>query len=705
MLLSAIVGLGASAVITQLVLLRELLGAFAGNELVVGVALGSWLLLTGAGAWLGGCLRRERFSLRFLSAGLLGIALLPLGQLLAVRGLRDVVFLRGATVDPTGILLGTLALQLPFCLISGALLALASARSADPAERAPGLARVYVADTLGGIAGGALFTFVLVPRYDHFALLAFPAALHLLLVGALAWRARAWFLLGIAGAVTLGLGALLMRVDVDARSTGWQHAGRQIVHRVNSPYARLVVTRDAGQLTFFENGAPMFSTPQREAVEETVHYALSQRPAARRVLLLSGGLTGAAREILRYPQVERVVVVELDPALLSAGRQLLPDEFADARIAALATDGRRFVQTTAERFDVVIVAVPDPATLQLNRYFTAEFFSEAKRCLAPGGVLAFGLGRYANYVSPELAQLLATAHRTVRDSFAEVRLIPGGRVYFLASDAPLTLDIATQLEASGIVTRYVNRHYLAATLAPDRLADLDRALAQPAARNADFAPTLCHYHLRHWLSQFTLPGGIAGGVGLLLLAVYLGRMRTAARVVFAAGFAASTLELVLLLAFQALYGSLYRQVGLVVTVFMAGLAVGAIVGNRQSGNGRALTLNALALAALAAALPIVLPHLGSLDIALGTSVSGQGVLLALTFALAGLVGAQFPLAGASAGATAAQLFTADLVGAALGALLVGAWLLPLFGVGLVCALTAGLNLVAAILVWRSSPRA
>jgi spermidine synthase len=800
LLLLAVGGLGVAAVMTQLALLRELLGAFAGNELVLGIGLGCWLLLTGAGTWLGRWVARwassddqsdvrrwsgltfprqardpehverarrsERVEVNALHLGKpsteslpvatressasesnivrsaramivaqILIAILPLMQVVAVRVLRDVVFVRGAAVGVIGTVLGTLALLLPFCVVSGAMLTVAC-ELLPRREGADGIGRVYVADTVGSIVGGILFSFILVPWFDHFALLCFPAALNLLLAGALAWHFRQRLLLVSAAIVAAGLVVHVALVDADEVTTAVQHWGQHTVYRANSPYGRLVVTADSGQLTFFENGVPVITTHSIEQIEETVHYAMSQRPDARKVLLVSGGVTGTAREILRYPAVTEVTYVELDPQIVEAGRRFLAENLADPRIKIVATDGRRFVRQTAERFDVVIVAVPDPSTSQLNRFYTAEFFAEVKHALAPGGVLAFGLGRYENYVSPELAQMLASAHRTLRESFANVRLIPGGRVFFLGSDGPLRLDIAARLEQLGLATQLVNRHYLDAMLAPDRLADLDRAVAQPAEANTDFNPTLYYYHLRYWLSQFAFRGGLLGGGLLLLLAAYLWRLPAVPRVVFASGFAASALEVVLLLGYQTLYGSLYRQVGLVVTVFMAGLAAGAwwasrrldlsprlswwsgLTSRRSSALGstrstftptQILALLAFAVAALATLLPVVLRQLGNFDAAIGTPLVGQGVVLLATFILALLVGAQFPLASAAEpgepAATASRLYTADLVGAALGALLVSTLLIPLLGVTVVCLLTAGLNLAAAALIWRRQSRA
>ncbi len=80
------------------------------------------------------------------------------------------------------------------------------------------------------------------------------------------------------------------------------------------------MTQSAGQLNFIENGVPLFSTHNVEQIEETVHYAMAQRPDARRVLLISGGVSGTAREVLKYP-VEAVDYVELDPLILEVARR------------------------------------------------------------------------------------------------------------------------------------------------------------------------------------------------------------------------------------------------------------------------------------------------------------------------------------------------------------------------------------------------
>jgi spermidine synthase len=708
LILIAVGALGVSCVMTQLALMRELLGVFAGNEMVLGVALGLWLLLMGIGTWLGRTSDRLRNPLAALVIMEVVLALIPLAQVFLLRALRNVVFIRGAAVSVTETVGATLVLLLPYCVVAGYALTLACAILAR--QQGPGgIGRAYVADSIGSIIGGLLFSFVLVRALDHLAILLWPAVVNLLVAALLGAQVRRTssavrrFPVCVA-LLGLGLIAPACLLDLDAVSTRLQYPRQRIIAKANSPYGKLVVTESDGQFDFLENGIPMTSTRDDQHVEETVHYAMAQRPEARRVLLISGGISGTAREILKY-KVGAVDYVELDPLILALGRRYLPANLADGRIRVINTDGRLFVKQSKDSYDVVIIDVPAPATAQLNRFYTAQFLSEVKRVLAKDGVVSFALGQYENYVSPELARMLSSACLAAKQSFRNVLAIPGGRVFFLLSDGPLHSDIAARIEQRQIKTKLVNRHYLDATLTPDRLADLANATAQPAAVNRDFSPVLYYYYLRHWLSQFNVQFGLLQVGLLMVLGFYVIRLRGSQFVLFASGFAASALEVVLLLAFQVMCGSVYHQVGVIVTVFMAGLALGAFMANRfECLSSGSLVALALAIACYAAALPWLLPLLEHLGGSAALLVLLKVVIAALTLVLAMLVGMQFPLANRlefdGTIARASRLYTADFVGAFAGALLACTLLIPLTGVVGVCLLTAGLNAVGGLVGWR-----
>jgi len=698
----AVVGVGVSSIVTQLSLMREMLGAFAGNEMVLGVILGNWLLLTGMGAFLGRTARRLRNpDSLFIWAQML-LAVLPLMQVFLLRTLRDVVFVRGQVIGPAETAAASFVLLLPYCLVSGYFLTLACAvleRQGD----SRGVGRVYLADSLGSIVGGAVFSFVLIRLFDHLGILCIPALLNLLLAGAVAVCLDRKVPAGIAGIAIAGLVALVAATDLDEISTSLQYPRQRIVFRGNSPYGRLVVTESAGQINFIENGLPIISTDNVQQVEEAVHYAMAQRPAARRVLLVAGGVSGTAKEILKYG-VGEVTYVELDPLIIEVGRRFMPESLNDRRIRVANADGRQFLRRAEQAYDVIIVDVPDPSTSQINRFYTAEFFRDAKRRLSAGGVLSLAMGHYENYVGPELAEMLVSLKRTLRQSFRNVLLIPGGRVFFLASDGELYQDIAARIERAGVATKLMNRHYLDAMLARDRMTDLARVTARSAATNEDFSPVLYYYHLLYWMSQFKVSFALMEAVLLALLAIYLVRIRAVPLAIFASGFAASSLEVVLLLAFQVLCGSVYRQLGVIVTLFMGGLAAGAFLANRRTSTAprKDLARLGLALAAMGGLIPLGLMGMAGAGGWLASTAGVQVAIGAMTFVVAGLVGMQFPLAGLAESAdsvlTASRLYTADFVGACVGALLASTLLIPLLGVTAVCILAAGLNAAAAAII-------
>lgn len=707
LVLTLIGGLGFAATVAQLALIRELLGVMAGNELTVGIALGCWLVLTALGTWIGSGFHHSNHPVRFLARGLAVIGALPLLEVLALRASPGLFVVRGASVDPIATILTCLLALAPFCLGSGALLAYAC-RTLAREENGAAIRRVYAADAIGSVAGALIFTFVLSPHLDHAALLCWPAVVAFGLLGWIGRRRSSPPLLitGLIAATGFTLLACFGRLD--ARSTGWQHRGT-VVYRASSPFGRVVGVAQAGQITLFENGLPVVYSANAVAVEELAHYAMVQRPEIRSVLLLGGGVAGVAREIARYPGVQRVTCIELDPAVIAAGRRLLPENFADPRIVFSTGDGRKYVQRTRESFDAVLVSLPDPSTFQLNRYFSAEFFAEAHRVLRPGGVFATGIGRYENYLSREATLLLASTRRSLATTFRNVETTPGARVFFLGSDEPLRRDIAAAIASRPVAPTLVKRSYLDATLTPDRLADLDRATAVAAPINRDFHPVLSLLQLQFWLAQFRFPAvGLLIGLGAVVIGG-LARSGGVGRLLFAAGFAASALEITSLMALQIYYGALYRQIGTIVAVFMFGLALGAwLVSRSHRISTRTIVRKlGLAIAVLALVFAAALPFLGHLDRVLGGSWAGQSVVVVLTVLLAAATGAQFASAATTSAAsprTAPRLFTADLSGAAVAAFAVSAFLLPWLGLTAVCLATAALNLVAVALTSGNSGR-
>ncbi len=698
--------LGLSAVFAQLVLTREMLSAFHGNEMVLGIVLGSWFLWTGAGAWLGRLGGRRFLDWRSLIVGQWLISWIPLLQILALRILKNVVFTPGAAVGPAETIQATLVLLLPFCLISGFMLTLAFGLLANQAGLA-GLADVYAADSLGSIAGGLLFSVILVQLGDHIQLLYLPASLNLACASLLCFHKRSHPACALILLTVCVLGFVAMKFDLDAWSTQRQFPGQRILFHGNSPYGRLIATEMDGQINLYENEMPASTQAGLQEAEENAHFPLFQRSQLREVLLVGGGFSRTAQEILKHP-VDHLTCVELDPVLLQLRRQYFPASFADPRLRVVNTDGRWFLQNNPQRYDAVILDLPSPTTAQLNRFFTYEFFQAVRKSLNPDGLLSFSVGLYENSISPDLARTLAAVYRTTQLVFSNVVVLPASRVFFLASDTPLNRNIQSLAGWKQIPTHYLSQSYLAAMLSPDRLADMDRAVGEPAAINQDGNPILYFYSLWMWMNEFKYRLGWIEALLLVFLAFFVLKLKAHSLALFTSGFSASALQFILLLGYQLRFGSIYHHLGFMVAMFMAGLALGSIFAKRLAPGGEKtqLTQTVFLLAGLAVLIPWGL-NFASCGLFSGSLTTFAGlVFYLLTLAVGATAGMQFPLASRwrfkNGAETGSELYSADLLGASLGALFSGALLVPLLGFVQVCLVVALLNCVTGLILFRSS---
>lgn len=698
---AAAAALGFASALVQLVLMRELLGFSSGNEVVLGIALGVWLLASGLGCAVGRAVCNSDRAAFHLSSMLAICSVLPLLQFAGLIVARRTLFLPGAVPGFTDTILVTVAAVSPYCLLSGLVLACASA-AAGRAVGHHGISRIYVADTVGMIAGGLLFSFALAWYVTHVGVLCIAAAANLLgailwLVSARqrSWLATAWF----TGAVICVAAATAVCVRkpgiADVFSGSWE-----VLYSGNSPYGQLTVTRLAGQIDFFENGAPLASSGLSERAEEVAHYAMAQRPHASRVLIIGGAVSCVAPEVLKYP-VDHVVCVELDPMLFDAVKRYMPENIGGERVRTIDEDGRRFIRHTRDRFDVIILAAPEATTTQINRFYTQEFIAEAARVLQPGGVLCMSAGVYANYIGPGLARVVSSMRKSLAQVFPHVLVLPASRVFFAASTAPLQADIAGAIAAARVRPRYLTRSYLDAALAEDRVAEVALAAKEPAAPNRDFSPVLYSYHLQNWVRQYEVRFALLQSVlvGLCVVCIVLFGRR--GMMLFVAGFSASALQVVLLIGLQTILGVLYHQIGILFAVFMLGMAAGAaLVERRMEGPARwAPSVVLLALAGTACGLQTVLEWIGAAARPATMQTLAGMMVWTAAFATGGLAGAAFSLAvmvnRSEPGKTASDVYTADFAGASLGALLASTLLLPVAGTWGVSLTVAGLCVLAA----------
>ncbi|MFP5394346.1 MAG: polyamine aminopropyltransferase [Gammaproteobacteria bacterium] len=170
--------------------------------------------------------------------------------------------------------------------------------------------------------------------------------------------------------------------------------GDEVVYSTSTQYQRLVITRWKDDLRLYINGNLQFSSRDEYRYHEAlVHPALQALPWARRVLVLGGGDGLALREILRYPNIEEVVLVDLDPAMTGAFSRrpelvaLNKGSFADKRVKVVNTDAAIWLQNDASMFDAAIIDFPDPSSFALGKLYSVPFYGNVKRHVAANGLV------------------------------------------------------------------------------------------------------------------------------------------------------------------------------------------------------------------------------------------------------------------------------------------------------------------------------
>jgi spermidine synthase len=710
--------IGFTAVVAQILLMREMIVVFYGNEISLGLMLAGWLLWTAFGSAVLGRFtpwRNPRLAVAVLEA-LVAIAF-PL-SLLAARSSRLVFStVPGEALGPGPMLIASFASLGLFCALSGWLFAsagrLLAAESGAPAGEATSW--VYLAEACGAALGGLAASLLLAPRLSPFETAALLAGLNLLAAAVLLQSRRA--------AVAIVAAALLWACApaIERASTAWLWRGFRILETRNSPYGNLVVTGTPGGRSLYENGLSVANVPDPAGAEEAVHYALLEHPAPRSLLMIGGGLNGSIAQALAHPSIDRLDYVELDPAIIELARRHFPLP-ADARLAMHQTDGRVFLKRTTLRFDVILVNLPDPQTAQLNRFYTVEFFGEAAARLQPGGVFSFALHSSENYISPQLGDFLRSIHRTLRTSFAYVTVMPGDPVHFFASNRPGVLvstseALLARLRQRHLQATYVGEYFLPFRLTADRVRDLERQIAVrlDTPVNRDLAPIAYYFDTALWSGQFASGSrkwfeALAGVpfwelcvAVLALTAAAALRLRTAALAAGAMGFTMLGAEVLLLLAFQAIHGYIYQQLAIVIAGFMAGMALGSWRALRSLGGWRALAY----VQALAGVAPLALYFLFlALARAANDPLSGIAFPL-LAFGCGALGGFQFPVASrlyfGESDKNPGALYGADLVGSSIAALALSAWVIPVYGFLRTAVLLALVNAIPAVLAGRRRP--
>ena len=725
---------GLFTIAAQSLLFREFITTFEGNDISVGIFFGSWFLWIGLAATLV-YKAKPLADILLRNIELLFLCYLPafIFQLILIIQARQLAGIESYTLwSARGILLSSLIINAPVSIVTGLLFP--TACRWIQSDKAIAVSRVYILEAAGSFLGGLGVTILLAfgvnsARIFFVLAIIISSAVFAVLLGSILTQDNRQvrkilcvfsFLLGLAFCICLAAGAdkALMRY---VRVKKWTKLLPQnaLIDSFQTPQAEYFYGNYQGQWIVMSQGSVCEALPDKRTAGRTAAVSLCQNPGAERVLVVGSGLA-LCSEFLQLPQIKNITWAHPDTEYARQINAFLPAELRinDSRFDRLGGDVRLLLAEKGRYFDIVILNLPDATSSVFNRYYTLEFYDQVKQSLRPGGVLAVRITGGENIMGTELINLGASTKRTLEKVFARpLVLTPGEGSWFIASDSDkLTGDPATLRDrfaaidgaddifpANALLSVYLPGR-AAAALENYSSADLPEDLLI----NRDSRPLTHLYSLLLAAKQSGAPItrlikhlALAGPLAFLLPLIVLVVLRAvfvwktnqqggkssfdSTFLVFSAGWVGIGVVIVLMHLYQTRFGSLYLYIGVISSLFMAGLTAGAILIRRLLRAIPAQTKTTSAQIMLFAAIAAHILILAA--ISFRPAVDWTHMIFAIAFVLCGLcAGCYFPLAAAQlaeagfeTGPAGSKLETADHLGASAGGILTALVLVPVFG--------------------------
>lgn len=615
--------LGLFSVCSQVLLLRELLASFGGDELLLGTAFFGWLLAVALGALCGG---RGRFVVRPWILFLTAAVVLPLtlaAMRLAPLVLTDVP---GEAVAFLPAALTSIVLMLPVAFICGALFPTLSNLTAPGRDA---ILEVYLWEGLGAFAGGLLLAITLGWILSTMAATLFIA----IIVAATAigiTTSRAKSIVGFAIGPLAAI-AVIFAPGLDTYLTQLKFPDYQVQSVFDTRYSHQIILEREGVHYLVTDNLFESTYPDLETAENLLLPGLCYAPDSRDVLFFGQAELALAPLLDSLPELR---VIAVDPrGDLSAAMQ----DTAINTVTFEDTDPIRYAHTAATKYDLIILNPGSPDSYLRARLLNPSTFHDIAALLKPEGILEVQTPYDSErYISPGSGPPLATIAEALRGEYKSVTVWPGAATTFLASDGlqlGLPVDtLAAHLGSLSYTPTYLSESNLIDRLEPMRRERLADAVTAQVPKSTSDRPLLPVYQLAQRAESGAIETTLANLVTgkriwlYFLAAILLVRWlfstsprqprRYSGWLFWSCGVVSLTVELLVFYLYQSRAGALYSDLSVLVGAFMLGLSLGTFYSRRildtrleLVGMGLLMTLLALLLLTYEQVpLPIYLPY-------------------------------------------------------------------------------------------------
>lgn len=681
---------GFTSIITQIVLYKEILSQVYANEIVLCFALSSWLI---SGALAGIVVfpkyfKKKNDNFLIASLGLLPVftIIISLVSLIIIRNIKTIF---NIPVEQLINIWDAIIITILFYSPTAFFLTMSFSLAGEILKRMNGeIKLLYIIETSGSIVAGILFTLFISGKYSNLELLYWLGVINMVAIYILyryqsnpdrKVNAILIFIL-IPYLIPLFTGFLK---KVDEESFIKPYLKYNMLQKKEGQDSKVVITRKNNEYFVFSNGILRYQSKNADFME-FLGWAMLSNGGYKNIMLVNGGYTGYIDEIQRYKWDKKITFVETDTDVADLLEKIFKNVHSKKNVQYVHGDIIYYLYKTknSEKYDFVVLNTPAPNTFLNNRYYTYEFFSLLKNSLTKDGLIIFSLPAAENYFTKEIFASIAPVYKTIKEIFFNVEIIPGDKIIFLVSDKKISLkstNISNNMKKNNIKIPQLNPVYIDEKAGKSGIIKnlLDKIDAKP---NKILEPSAYLYNIKKELLMFKSNSNFIKIIFILFIFFFVlyrlinlhKKWASLFPYISMFLFSATTiiLELCLVLIYQSFYGYLYRSIGMLYSFFMVGILIGAVL--LMIFNNIKYKLLVIMAEILNLLILFYILNLKSIE-----QTINPNIIIFFIVTTGFFVGAIFNLMQENS--ELSILYGADLAGGAIGGILFGLLIFPLFG--------------------------
>ena len=623
--------MGFFGLLAQTLLFRIFLAVFDGNELSIGLFFFSWLIWVCIGAWTA---QKHFISKLATYFYILIILYLPLYLIQQYLFINAQTLLGGSSFE-----LISLNFLIPFVLLCNAPISFMTGflfvlGTSWMKESSVPVIKIYICESLGSFIGALTVTLFLFAGYIDESI--FLIAAFIVLFSTLPHILCLSGFIGRLYKISMScLTVLVLFMLFTNYPEKWSNHNNHVEwHSLlqdgkyegvfSTPQAKYLYGTYKGEFIVTAWNSTYEALPNTETASRIAGEYLSQKPKAERILVIGPGSYSICRTFNKLPQIKKIVWLDSDPDYPKHLLEIMPAKYQTETkvIETSEYDVRKYLHTTDTRFDLILLNLPNPSTLLLNRYFTYEFFQQLKNITTPNGVVGINFPAGANYMGTELSFMGSSLLYTLRQVYEDIVLKPGDEsCFFAAGNKGIVSDNGTilqnRLNTVKDIRTLFNPKNIMSVFEANRIAfqmkRYDKIINEYPSKmflNSDKNPKSFLYTLLFTVKKLGSVGFSISELNITLQAVfpwmiviilvylllrsfyyyYFGiktsnhrdRFTNLSNVelyfgVFAAAISGLGINLILIFLFQIYFGSVFLYFGLITALFMLGLFISGLM--------------------------------------------------------------------------------------------------------------------------------